>query len=151
MRGRGKLWLLLIVLAAILCMVDAKPVNAEKRPTYKVTKVAGKYKTSFRKNGRVFYSVKTKKKPVVKFISTRKLTLKMIESRKGKGIIYVEIDNGIVLNHKKDGIDELGYYVCYKRVKKARKGSKIRSYFVYDPNNNYCDGIEGRCDYIIRR
>ncbi len=155
MRGRPAWWMVILVFVLAVSTVNVADARDGKeiqtKPTYSIKKVAGKYDTSFRKNGRIFYSVKTKKKPVVKFVSTRKLTAEMIEHRKSKAIIYVEIDNGTVLNRKKDGIDEMGYYVCYKRVRGIRKGSKILSYFVYDPNNNYIDGIEGRCDYVIRK
>lgn len=155
MRGRPAWWIVIVVFGLVLSMVDFADADTgrkvQTKPTYSIEKVAGKYKTTFRKNRKVFYSVKTKKKPVVKFVSTRKLTAEMLEHRKGKAIIYVEIDNGTVLNRKKDGIDEMGYYVSYRRVRGIRRGSKVLSYFVYDPNNNYIDGIEGRCDYVIRK
>lgn len=143
----------ILIVIAILCMADyAGAEEIEKKPTYKIVHLkSGKYKTSFRKNGRIFYSVKTRKKPKVRFVSTEKLTADMLEHRKSKTIIYVERDFGVVLNKSGDGQDRLGYYISYKRVRGIKFGTLVRSYFVYDPNNNYIDGIEGRCDYIVRK
>lgn len=155
MRGKGRAWFFLLVLVVIISMMDTSAASKararETAPKYKIQKTSKGYKTSFRSNGRVFYSVKTKVKPIVKFISTRKLTNHMILNRKQLTVIYVEIDNGTVLNRKKDGMDELGYYISYKRLKGVRKGSRVVSYFVYNPNNNYIDGIDGRCDYVVRK
>lgn len=155
MRGHGKAWIFVLVAVVLVCMMDSSAASQSKpretEPTYNIERTAKGYKTSFRKNGRIFYSVKTAKKPVVKFVSTRKLTATMLGYRRQKSIIYVEIDNGTVINRKKEGIDEMGYYVSYKKVKGARKGSKVLSYFIYDPNNNFMDAIEGRCDYLVRK
>ena len=149
---RGLWGIVLIVIAILCCMDFAEAAEKETKPTYKIVRLeSGKYKTTFRKNGKVFYCTKTSKKPKVVFVNTEDLTPDMIEHRKGKAIIYVESDLGVVLNKNGDGQDRSGFYVCYKRVRGIRFGTMIKSYFVYDPNNNYIDGIEGRCDYIIRK
>ena len=152
------IWAVILIVIALLCMMDfAEASEKETKPTYKIVKMkSGKYKTTFRKNGKVFYSVKTSRKPTVKFVKseaihTEKNARKMLENRKGKATIYVENDLGVVLNKNGDGQDRAGFYVCYRRVPGVRFGTLVRSYFIYDPNNNYIDGIEGRCDYIVRK
>lgn len=152
------IWTVILIVIAIMCCMDfADAAEKETKPVFKIAKTkSGKYKTTFLQNGKVFYSVKTDKKPTVKFVKsevihTGKNARKMLETRKQKAIIYVENDLGVVLNKNGDGQDRAGFYVCYRRVRGIRFGTLVRSYFVYDPNNNYIDGIEGRCDYIVRK
>ena len=93
---------------------------------------------------------------MVKIVQPDEMTYELMTNRKNKYVV-IEIDIGIVNNNKKDGEilnvsrPDFGKYICYKRVKKAKKGDKILSIFVYN-NTNCFDGCEAdiRIDRIIR-
>lgn len=93
---------------------------------------------------------------MVKIVQPDEMTYELMTHRKNKYVV-IEIDIGIVKNNKKDGEilnvtnPNFGRYICYKRVKKAKKGDKIISIFVYN-NTNYFDGCEAdiRIDRIIK-
>ena len=93
---------------------------------------------------------------MVKIVQPDEMTYELMTHRKNKYVV-IEIDIGIVNNNKKDGEilnvsrPDFGKYICYKRVKKAKKGDKILSIFVYN-NTNCFDGCEAdiRIDRIIR-
>lgn len=62
---------------------------------------------------------------------------KLMESRKGKKIVYVE--RFVSYSRGKYGYSKKGEYVCYN--KKVPKGKKVVSYFIYNPKTNYCDDV----------
>ena len=72
---------------------------------------------------------------------------KLASHRKGK--ILVEIVEGTVLDNKGNGESNTGYYIGYNK-KHFKKGNKVQSVFVYNPENNYCDDIIFRCDTLIK-
>ena len=72
---------------------------------------------------------------------------KLASHRKGK--ILVEIVEGTVLDNKGNGKDTAGYYIGYDKSR-FKKGNKVQSVFVYNPENNYCDDIIFRCDTLIK-
>lgn len=69
-----------------------------------------------------------------------------LENRNGK--IIIEVIEGIVLNENGDGVDVCGYYTHYD-TERFSKGDKVQSVFIYDPDNNYIDGILYRVDALI--
>lgn len=69
-----------------------------------------------------------------------------LQSRKGK--IYIEIVRGTVLDDDGNGKDNSGFYIAYD-TKKFKKGDKVESVFIYNPNNNYTDDIISRTDILI--
>lgn len=71
---------------------------------------------------------------------------KIVENRKGK--IIVQILDGIVLNDQGDGDDGCGYYIHYDSTKFSA-GDRVQTVFVYDPTNNYLDGILYRTDTLL--
>ena len=72
---------------------------------------------------------------------------KLVSHRKGK--ILVEIVEGTVLDNKGNGKDSMGYYVGYNKSQ-FKKGDRVQSIFVYNPENNYIDDVVFRCDTLIK-
>ena len=68
----------------------------------------------------------------------------MITHRKGKKIVYIEkivsISSGKNYGYTKKG----HYYIAYN--KKVKKGKRVVSYFVWNPNTNYCDDVIASVD-----
>jgi len=74
--------------------------------------------------------------------------------RKGNYLV-IEISDGTVINAKTgagklDTTDKTYNYISYKGVKGIRNGSRVRTYAVYNPNNNYEDDIATRFDKVIK-
>lgn len=74
----------------------------------------------------------------VKYIKSTKLTYKMIRSRAGKNIIYVEVCKSVSKGNK-HGLQDGKYYIAYN--KNVVKGKRVTSYCVWNPCNNYCDDV----------
>lgn len=72
--------------------------------------------------------------------------LDSLEKRNGQ--IIIEVIQGTVLDENGDGVDVCGYYTHYD-TDRFSKGDKVQSVFVYDPDNNYIDGILYRVDALI--
>lgn len=87
-------------------------------------------------------------------IDTSKLTLSEITHR--KGIIIVERVIGEVVTDDKDGkmLNQVGNteydYISYKGVD-CKKGDVIVTYLLYNPENNYCDDVVARWDYVLEK
>jgi hypothetical protein len=75
----------------------------------------------------------------VKYISTGKLTDKMIRERATRHTIYVEIIKSVSAGGR-HGTYGKNYYIAYN--KRVRKGKHITSYCVWNPCNSYCDDVE---------
>lgn len=69
---------------------------------------------------------------------------------KRNGKIIIEIIDGKVINKKGDGKDTCGYYIKYDK-KRFKKGNKVQSVFVYNPDTNYMDDILYRVDTLIKK
>lgn len=78
----------------------------------------------------------------VKYISTRKLTDKMIRERAVKHTIYVEIIKSVSAGGRHGTYEN--YYIAYN--KRVRKGKHVTSYCVWNPCNSYCDDVEAVAD-----
>jgi hypothetical protein len=91
---------------------------------------------------------------IFEVIDDKDLTIEDLESRNGKLIIErcigvvenAETGAGRVIN-----ADPNYYYISYRDVAGIENGNVICTYFVYNPDNNYCDDIIMRFDYIIER
>ena len=79
----------------------------------------------------------------VKYISTGKLTDKMIRERAIKHTIYVEIIKSVSAGGK-HGTYGKNYYIAYN--KRVRKGKHVTSYCIWNPCNSYCDDVEAIAD-----
>ena len=78
----------------------------------------------------------------------------ILTHRKGNYLV-IEISDGTVVNAKTgagklDTTDKTYNYISYKGVKGVRNGSRVRTYAVYNPNNNYEDDIATRFDKVIK-
>ena len=121
--------------------------------TVKTVKKKGKYVSKVYWKGKKITSFKFKKKPKVKFINTDKLTTKKLVNRKDK-TLYIEVMSGTALNKKGDGRvdtkDPYYNYISYNGIKGIKKGSRIRTFCIYNPYNNYEDDIVERYDEFIK-
>ena len=72
---------------------------------------------------------------------------KVLAKRNGK--IIVEIINGIVKDKKGNGVDSAGYYIYYD-PQKFKKGDKVQTVLVYNPETNSTDDIVYRTDTKIK-
>lgn len=79
----------------------------------------------------------------VKYISTEKLTDKMICERATRHTIYVEIIKSVSAGGR-HGTYGKNYYIAYN--KRVRKGKHVTSYCVWNPCNRYCDDVEAVVD-----
>ena len=74
-----------------------------------------------------------------------------IENRKGNAFYYVEKVTGTVKNAGSGDGEATCGYVNYKRVKGAKIGSKVMTWFVYSRDNNDFDDIIDTYDIIIEK
>lgn len=74
-----------------------------------------------------------------------------IENRKGNAFYYVEKVTGTVKNAGSGDGEATCGYVNYKRIKSAKTGSKVMTWFVYSRDNNDFDDIIDRYDIIIEK
>lgn len=74
------------------------------------------------------------------------ILLDTLENRNGQ--IIIEVVQGTVLNENGDGVDVCGYCIHYD-TDRFSKGDKVQSVFIYDPDNNYIDGILYRVDALM--
>lgn len=79
----------------------------------------------------------------VKYIKSSKLTAKMIRERAVKHIIYVEITKSVSVGGRRGLIDGK-YTIAYN--KNVRKGKKVTSYSIWNPDNAYCDDVTAVVD-----
>ena len=91
---------------------------------------------------------------LAEIINSNELTIEDLENRNGKLIIECVI--GVVEDAKTGAgrvldSDPNYYYISYKRVDGIESGDVVCTYLIYNPDNNYCDDIIERFDYIIER
>ena len=99
----------------------------------------------------VFQCSKKNQYDEYEFYETSELNSDVLQHRNGK--VIIERCVGVVISDGKDGkilnsSDAAHNYISYAGVKGAKKGDKIVTYFVYDPETNYEDDILERYDYI---
>lgn len=111
---------------------------------WNVDKVYDSSKVTNRKLAVAFAKANYPKCKVVVIKSTNKNFWKKIDNRKGKKIVYIE--RTVTKSSGKDyGYTIKGhYYVAYN--KKVKKGKRVVSYFVWNPNTNYCDDVVASVD-----
>lgn len=70
----------------------------------------------------------------------------ILENRRGK--IIIEVIEATVLDDEGNACDDFGFYVKYDSGK-YKKGDRVQTAFVYNPENNYLDDILYRVDTLI--
>lgn len=83
-------------------------------------------------------------------IDSADLTLEELENRNGKLIIERVV--GVVDDAETGAghqLDNANYYISYKYVDGISNGDIMCTYFIYNPDTNYCDDIIMRFDYVI--
>lgn len=70
----------------------------------------------------------------------------VLENRNGK--IIIEVSEGVVLDDDGNGSDCLENYIRYGN--EFSIGDRVRSIFVYNPENNAIDDIVYRYDFLIK-
>lgn len=148
---------LLTVTLLTLLLTLTKPVYADKTCTcgnpycaYSTTtevKARKKVKAYVKK----YYAKGRYKNFAIKFISPDKLTYKKLVNRKKNKIIYIEVSDGFVMDgNTYAGLTIDGYYISYEGIDDTLpKGTRIRTYCLYNPENNYEDDIIYRTDRVL--
>lgn len=70
----------------------------------------------------------------------------ILENRRGK--IIIEVIEATVLDDEGNACDDFGFYVKYGSGK-YKKGDRVQTAFVYNPENNYLDDILYSVDTLI--
>ena len=92
----------------------------------------------------------------VKVYDSSEITLDLLENREGKTIVErcygvvldVETGDGRIIN----AADGAGNYISYRSVYQTHDENSIMlTYLVYNPENNYCDDIIIRYDFILEK
>ena len=109
-----------ILVAIMLIIADSSMVFASSPSNYEIAKSYAKHNY-----------------PNCKVVLLKHYDEKKIEHRKGKNIVYIE--KFVSYSKGKYGYSKDGYYVKYNT--KVKKGKKVVSYFIYNPNTNYCDDV----------
>lgn len=148
--------ILLLALAVEPAYAGAVPHKGRAEMNYTIVSVGKKYVTTFYdKNGEYLVEYTTRWKPKVKFFNTENYDYDKVTRRTKDHVIYVEVMVGKVVNKKRDGrlLNTLPpyNYISYKFTKGARKGNTVRTYCIYEPWNNYDDGVDFRLDYIVKK
>lgn len=90
----------------------------------------------------------------VKVYDSSEITPDILENRAGKTIVErcygivldVETGDGRIIN----AADGAGNYINYRSVYQTHDGNSIMlTYLVYNPENNYCDDIIIRYDFVL--
>lgn len=116
----------IITLSILLTITVFTPVTINAK-TSKDIKIANKY-------CKKHYNVKKYK---IKYVQSNKLTDKKLVTRKKNKIIYIEVVQS--KSNGKYGYTKDGSYITYN--KKVKKGKKVVSYLIYNPNTTYYDDI----------
>ena len=80
----------------------------------------------------------------VRFVPEGKPNMIKLRTRKGKRIVYVEVlksnARGNLQGKRRSwGITTKGSYITYNR--RVKKGKRVTSYCIWDPNSNYTDDV----------
>ena len=76
----------------------------------------------------------------VRFVPEGKPNTMKLRTRKGKRVVYVEVLKGNLKGKRRSwGITTKGSYITYNR--RVKKGKRITSYCIWNPNTNYTDDV----------
>ena len=80
----------------------------------------------------------------VRFVPEGKTNMIKLRTRKGKRIIYVEVlksnaRRNLQGKRRSWGITTKGSYITYNR--RVKKGKRVTSYCIWNPNSNYTDDV----------
>lgn len=80
----------------------------------------------------------------VRFVLEGKPNMMKLRTRKGKRIVYVEVlrshaKGNLQGKRRSWGITTKGSYITYNR--RVKKGKRIKSYCIWNPNSNYTDDV----------
>lgn len=90
----------------------------------------------------------------VRFVPEGKPNMIKLRTRKGKRIVYVEVLKSNAKGNLKDkrrswGITTKGSYITYNR--RVKKGKRVISYCIWNPNSNYTDDVVAVVDNGLLR
>lgn len=143
---------MMVVALIVLFLVNptyAKTVAKSTVNGYTLTVTYKNGKTKVKWNGKTYAIYHGKYK--VKIVSPRKLTYKKLINRNKGKILYIEKIHGTVINNRGDGKTAEGSYICYSCLgNKVKKGDKVVTYEVYNPNNRAIDDIAERFDVPLK-
>ena len=80
----------------------------------------------------------------VRFVSEGKPNTMKLRTRKGKRVVYVEVlksraKGNLQGKRRSWGITTKGSYITYNR--RVKKGKRVTSYCIWNPNTNYTDDV----------
>lgn len=143
-----KIVALIILMVVLTIPTQGKTVAKRTVNGYTLSVTYEKGKTMIKWNGKTYYTYRGKF--AVRFVKEKNLTAKMLMRRKGK-IIYIEILSGRVTNRKLDGKTINGGYISYRKLgRKVKKGDRVITFCVYNPNTYWIDDIADRFDIPVR-
>lgn len=145
----------IIIILTVLLILTATPCRASVKHPGLSVKVTHNHDTY---TARIYYyncyvvKYKFDRRPVIKYVTTDKLTRRQLTHRKNRALI-IEVVTGTVTDHKGNGrVDTKSKYnyINYSRVEGANKGDRVRTYEIYHPYNNYEDDIAIRLDQLMK-
>ena len=80
----------------------------------------------------------------VRFVPEGKPNMMKLRTRKGKRIVYVKVlksnaKGNLQGKRRSWGITTKGSYITYNR--RVKKGKRVKSYCIWNPNSNYTDDV----------
>lgn len=139
-KGRIIIFITLMSLFIGICAVDTIAVNA-KSPSDR--QIVREYCHKHYKGYTIRYFMKWNDK--------------IMSHRANKKVVYVQIEQSIssgkkdLRNNKYWGYVKGQHYYKTWYNKKVKKGKTVKSYYIYNPKNNYCDDIVAVVDNKILR
>ena len=145
---------LMILVTMFIMLVTVNPafgktVARETIGDYTISAVRKNNTIKIKWNGKTIHTYRNFKGKV-KILPERKLTAKMLTSRKNK-VIYIERVVGVITDDNLNGITTGSGYTHYRRSLKGigKKGDIVVSYCVYSPFKNTIDDYDERYDIIL--
>ncbi len=129
-------------------IANADVIVTDNTNGYELTVTQDKSGTKIIWNGKTYgwYDFNGK----VKIIAEKKLTNRMLRTRRNK-VLYIEKIPGVVTNKHLDGRTLTGEYISYRCLgRKVKRGDKIVTYLVYSPYTRWIDDVVLRFDVPLK-
>lgn len=142
-----------VIIAAVVLFLSIPAEAAPHHPGLRVTvsRNRGKYTARVYHNGMIAGRFTFTRKPKIIYINSDRLTWQKLTRRKNR-VLYIEVMTGTVINKEKDGRLDTAppyNYISYRGLYWTKPGSRVRTYCIYNPSNNYEDDISIRLDHGI--
>ena len=148
MKTIKKALVIVMIFSALLAAVPTPAAVRHPHLNVIVSHNAGRYTARVYHFGRMVARYNFKRRPKIVYTTPGRMNYHTLTHRKNK-VLLIEVVTGTKLNAAGDGkIDIKGpyNYISYRYVPWARVNSRILSYMIYNPANNYEDDIHCRLD-----